>query len=135
MRLWHKGLICVLPKQQLVSQWRECVCIAKNIKEKGMPNHILVNKIMQYDISHFYSYAVLVCSEMKSRGYRCDFERFKKYCDSEVFKSQPFENWHNKRYLTQCYYNLQEKYDCCGIKEDEWKKITERVSYLLKVYE
>ena len=23
-----------------------------------------------------------------------------------------FYDWHNKRYLEQCYYNLLEKYDC-----------------------
>ena len=39
MRLWHKDLIDVLPRQQLISQWREICCIAKNIAEKGTPNH------------------------------------------------------------------------------------------------
>lgn len=52
MRLWHKDLIQILPKNQLLSQWRECCCIAKNIAI----NHILVNKIMDYGIAHFYSY-------------------------------------------------------------------------------
>ena len=33
------------------------------------------------------------------------------------------KEWHNDRYLAQCYYNLQEKYDCGGISEDEWQKI------------
>ena len=46
MRLWHKDLIPVLPRQQLIGQWRECCLIAKQISEKGTPNHILVNKIM-----------------------------------------------------------------------------------------
>lgn len=32
---------------------------------------------------------------------------------------------HNKRYLTQCYYNLQEKYDRGIITKDEWLKIEE----------
>ena len=50
MRLWHKDLITVLPRQQLMAQWRECCCIIKNITEKGTPNHLLVNKIMNYDI-------------------------------------------------------------------------------------
>ena len=44
MRLWHKNLICCLPRQQLLSQWRELKCIVKYNKEKGTPNHILVNK-------------------------------------------------------------------------------------------
>ena len=37
MRLWHKDLIYVLPRQQLLGQWRECCLIAKNIAEKGTP--------------------------------------------------------------------------------------------------
>ena len=56
MRLWHKDLIPVLPRQQLLSQWRECCCIARNIVENGTPNHILVNKILDYPINRdFYS--------------------------------------------------------------------------------
>ena len=31
MRLWHKDLICVLPKNQLLGQWREVCLIAKEI--------------------------------------------------------------------------------------------------------
>lgn len=31
--------------------------------------------------------------------------------------------WHNGRYLQQCYYNLEEKYDRGGISDDEWSKI------------
>ena len=48
MRLWHKDLIDVLPNGQLLGQWRECCAIARNIKAKGTPNHLLVNKIMDY---------------------------------------------------------------------------------------
>lgn len=63
MRLWHKDLIQILPKNQLLSQWRECCCIARNIAVNGTPNHILVNKIMDYGIAHFYSYTKLVYLE------------------------------------------------------------------------
>ena len=31
-----------------------------------------------------------------------------------------FNDWHNDRYLVQCLYNLQEKYDCGGISNEEW---------------
>ena len=34
-----------------------------------------------------------------------------------------FHGWHNDRYLTQCFYNLQEKYDRGGITQEEWDKI------------
>ena len=33
---------------------------------------------------------------------------------------------HNDRYLKQCYYNLQEKYDRGIITKDEWVKIEEK---------
>ena len=49
MRLWCKDLIPYLPKLQLLSQWRECCAICSNIANKGTSNHILVNKIMNYE--------------------------------------------------------------------------------------
>ena len=121
MRLWHKDLIKVLPRQQLLSQWRECCCIAKSLREKRTPNHILVNKILDYPLDHFYSYARLVESEMRFRGYKVDFEKFCQYLPfgGYVFVVDIFADWHNERYLNQCYYNLQEKYDCSGISESE----------------
>ena len=76
MRLWHKDLIPVLPDKQLLGQWRECCAIAKNIATKGTPNHLLVNKIMDYPIGHFYIYGVLVYTEMKARGFKCEFAKF-----------------------------------------------------------
>lgn len=35
----------------------------------------------------------------------------------------PFKNKMNERYLKQCLYNLQEKYDCDLITDKEWKLI------------
>ena len=123
MRLWHIDLLEVLPRQQLLSQWRECCCIARNIFVNGMPNHLLVNKILNYDMSDFYSYSILVSNEMLRRGYKVDRSKFEKYCKCNRFTSRPFEGWHNDRYFLQCFYNLQEKYNCGGITELEWCKI------------
>lgn len=44
-----------------------------------------------------------------------------KFCNNEYIKENYPE--HNNRYLKQCYYNLQEKYDRGIITEEEWKKI------------
>jgi uncharacterized protein (TIGR02328 family) len=130
MRLWHKDLIGVLPRKQLLGQWRECCCIAKAIQENQTPNHILVNKIMDYPLSHLYTYGGIVANHMVRRGYRCDFDRFKKYFPEKdqipIRFNDLFREWHNKRYLTQCYYNLEEKYDCGGISEEEWERIREK---------
>lgn len=129
MRLWHKDLISVLPKQQLLAQWRECCCIARNIAVKGTPNHILVNKIMAYPIEHFHRYAQEVAYEMMHRGYKVDIDKFKSYNEYGTrFVDMPshielYKEWHNDRYLIQCYHNLEEKYDCGGILQDEWDKL------------
>ena len=48
MRLWHKDLIAFLPRKQLLGQWRECCAIARNIAVNGTPNHVLVNKVLDY---------------------------------------------------------------------------------------
>jgi len=129
MRLWHKNLIPVLPRQQLLGQWRECCAIAKAIAENGTPNHLLVNRIMDYPLSQFYNYGLMVADEMLSRGYNVDHFRFTKYfpMSARTKTDDLFEGWHNDRYLLQCFYNLQEKFDCGGIPEDEWELIYERV--------
>ena len=135
MRLWHKDLIEVLPRQQLLGQWRECCLIAKNIVEKGSPNHILVNRIMDYDIEHFKIYTRFVYAEMIKRGYKANIFKFTKYLFGwdPLSVQEVFAGWHNNRYLIQCYYNLQEKYDCGSITDEEWSKIENRVIELTRI--
>ena len=133
MRLWHIDLIDVLPRQQLLGQWRELCCIASNIKKNNTPNHILVNKIMDYTWSDFKSYCVNVINEMRKRGYKVSEEKLWKYDvtkDSEIVNNV-YNEWHNERYLKQCLYNLQEKYDCGGVSDEEWNKISKKFHYLL----
>lgn len=128
MRLWHKDLIPVLPRQQLLSQWRECCCIARNMEENGTPNHILVNRLLDFPRAHFIQYSRNVYHEMLSRGYKCDWTKFEKHIIQSVYYTpwdELFRGWHNDRYLTQCYYNLQEKYDCGGISKNEWDKVAQ----------
>lgn len=157
MRLWHKDLISVLPRQQLLSQWRECCCIIRNIAVNGTPNHLLVNKIMNYPLSHFYKYTILVIVEMLSRGYKIhqnsinsydhnveiviskynfifkykNLEEVQKEAD-KLSELNLFDSWHNKRYLTQCFYNLQEKADCGGISDVEYSKLYQYYRYILQ---
>ena len=128
MRLWHKDLIRLLPRQQLLGQWRECCLIAKNIAEKGTPNHLLVNKIMDYPAGHFWKYGYLVMCEMDKRGFKCDFEKFEQWIDKPYALITPevqdlFPDWHDERYLRQCIFNLEEKAMCGGISQDEWAPI------------
>lgn len=132
MRLWHKDLIPYLPRQQLVSQWRECCCIARNIFENGTPNHALVNKVLKYPDDEFNGYTALVIAEMQKRGYSVNPDRFWKWRTNRNFwdGAMLFAGWHNSRYLDQCFYNLEEKYDCGAISEDEWGRVLDGVSQL-----
>ena len=117
MRLWHKNLISALPREQLVAQWRELSSIAGAIQKNGTPNHILVNFVLDYDYNHFISYAYYIREEMTRRGYRTMDSVWNKIVSlkpdwkllplDEVYKSKM-----NDFYLTVCYYNLYEKYDC-----------------------
>lgn len=137
MRLWHKDLIDVLPRQQLLGQWRELCAIMRNIEAKGTQNHILVNKVLSYPPNHLNVYARAVADEMAKRGYRCDFSKFSQHMEKHLGISFPvsvdkvFPNWHNDRYLRQCYYNLQEKHDCGGITDEEWQRVEDRCREVL----
>lgn len=139
MRLWHKDLISYLPDQQLLGQWRECCAIAVNIKNYGSPNHILVNRIMDYKLSHFYRYCQLIVGEMQKRGFKVGSNSINKIiaitdCDirmqADCFltNDELFAGWHDDRYFMQCYCNLEEKYDCGGIKQLAWNRLMDGAS-------
>lgn len=71
MRLWHKDLIPYSPRKQLVAQWRECCVICSNWVNKGTPpNHLLVNKVVDYPKIEFYNYTMLILQEMTNRNYK-----------------------------------------------------------------
>ena len=132
MRLWHKDLIPFLPRQQLLGQWRECCLIARQLATNGTPNHILVNRIMDYPIEDFMYYGVLVINDMKRRGYTVNEEAFRRWfnINEPLIRKIPisyiygirivFPGWHDDIYLRECLYNLEEKYRAGGITQDEW---------------
>lgn len=129
MRLWHWKLISALPREQLVAQWRELSAIAGNLNTKGTPNHILVNKILGYPRDHFISYAMYIREEMTRRGYRTMNSVWEKITSvapddwNIVPLEDLFPGWHNDRYLEQCYFNLEEKYDCGGVAQEWFEKV------------
>ncbi len=110
MRLWHYKVIPYLPKSQLLSQWREL-----NSVYKKEDNHILINYIYYYNKEYLLNYSNLVIKEMTKRGYKINkWENYINYFgakDDEFFDEKLIFNEHDERYLTQCFYNLQEKYD------------------------
>ena len=118
MRLWHKDLIPYLPKEQLVSQWRECSSIAGAIIKNGTPNHGLVNYVLDYPIEHFVWYSMYVRNEMTRRGYKTTQKVADKIWsliqDPDVkeiiidYKAL-FKNHHDETYFQICLWNLYEK--------------------------
>ena len=126
MRLWHYALIKVLPDLQLKGQWRELNSIFKK-----QDKHILIDYVYEYPKKDLEEYTKLILIEM----YKRDFE-IKSYANadnyfehkiqpirSEAKKYKPFKKHHNARYLNQCFYNLQEKFDR-GQKDFDFKRYT-----------
>lgn len=128
MRLWHIDLIPVLPREQLIAQWRECSAIAGAILKNGSPNHLLVNFILDYSFDEFISYSYYVRQEMTKRGYKTMEKVWEKILSLKsdfclIKKEDLFRCHMNGRYLTICYYNLGEKYLGGGISNTDMKKI------------
>ena len=110
MRLWHYELIPYLPKSQLLAQWRELNSIFKK-----QDKHILINYIYEYPKHDLLVYSDLVIAEMLKRGYKINTNNYYSYFGKFdiIYEAdyKPFTNHHNFRYLQQCFYNLEEKYD------------------------
>ena len=105
----------------------------------GTPNHLLVNKILEFPSIHFFIYASMVVEEMRNWGYRVsqrsldNFQKnYEKFEDDRLETVDIFSRWHNDRYLRQCLYNLREKYDCGGISECCWSKILDEFGEYLR---
>ena len=125
MRLWHYELLPYIPNSQLIAQWRELNSIFKN-----RTHHILINYVYQYNNDCLWAYTLMVLKEMVRRGIKIKktnnfIECYPIYKDNpdvlgfhvnnlDIYirnNPNPFPKHHTLRYLKQCYYNLQEKYD------------------------
>ena len=131
MRLYHYKLLPFLPQQMIISQWRECIAI-KRQWEKGTLKHRLVSYVMDHDKRYFGNYVSIVMTQMMLRRIKWQkkyYEEFNDFCGENVYNFGGFKGdiypEHNDRYLTQCYFNLQEKYDRGIVTEEEWDKIVE----------
>ena len=129
MRLWHKDFISVLPREQLIAQWRELSAIAGAIQKNGTPNHILVNFVLHYDYNHFINYAKLIRDEMTHRGYRTMNSVWDKITNLKpdwkpISYDEIYKEKMDNTYLDICFYNLYEKILCeDGIKEPDASNI------------
>lgn len=124
MRLFHKDLIEVLPRQQLLGQWRELNSIFKL-----QNRHILINFVYYYPKEDLLTYSTKIILEFNKRHYKYDLTNFNNYFGNRTVSDlveEPFKGKFTDRYLKQCLYNLQEKYDCGGITQKEWQKIEDK---------
>ena len=115
MRLWHYSLLPYLPKGQLLSQKRECDLIWNDIARGKKTNHILINYIWEYEdyLKELSIYYRLLKDEFKRRGFNFRDNKYSyQWIDEFAYPAltHPFKKHHNDTYLTQCFYNLQEKY-------------------------
>lgn len=138
MRLWHKDLIDVLPNKQLLGQLRELSAIAGAIIKCSTPNHLLVNKVLDFTHAELCEYTRIVYRELKNRNFNVKDITLNKIYNLNSLDFAPdlsvgtlYKDWHNDRYLKQCLYNLQEKMDCGGISKKEWLKIKEKFNKFL----
>ena len=90
---------------------------------------------MDYPIEHFWAYTNIVWQELADRGYRIEYDKFGQWFEGietipeclTLTRDDIFSDWHDDRYYWQCYHNLEEKYDCGGIDEQEWQELCDEV--------
>lgn len=150
MRMWHYRLLPYLPDMQLKGQLRELVAIMHNWRDTGMPRHMLINVVVNYDKAEFYSYF-----EWYKYNYEKRFgksfnkkyvQEFQDFCNvhpgSEITPkdcmlqlNSIFESWHNKCYLRVCMANLYEKHRFSYMGRSEigaydWQRLCEGYKYI-----
>ena len=130
MRLWHYELIPYLPNKQLLGQWRELNSIFRK-----QDKHILINYVYDYNKEHLRVYACAVLDEMMRRGFKVSsMDNMARYFgDKTLFAARADIHYpeHNERYLRQCFYNLQEKFER-GQKDFTCEQYTALVDFCFK---
>lgn len=109
MRLWHHEMIDLLPKSQLLAQWRELNSIfAKEDR------HILINYIYEYPKEHLFAYTNSILQEMQARNINIrTMDKMNNYfsdIDQTITVDKPFLRHHDDEYFEICYFNLKEKF-------------------------
>ena len=131
MILWHKDLIKVLPRTQLLRLLRDCIRIANLKNQYGeviasdISNQYRLSamQVNDYDIDDVLAYTKLVCDEIQKRLYQVSdttMQKVKKMftinalvdVNSKKYMFLPhdeiFKEWHNIKYLQECYCVIDE---------------------------
>ena len=147
MKIWHKDLIKVLPRTQLIRLLKDCIRLAQFKMQYGnittadvrgsYPYSVL--RVNDYSIDDVLAYTKLVCDEIHKRLYSVSDKTMQElkhiYMVDALLHTNDeeppylniqykdiFKGWHNKRYLKQCYYLLEEMYDCGVYSEGDIEK-------------
>ena len=101
----------------------ENVLLSKDNGRSGTLKHRLVSYVMDYSKIYFLGYVLDIMEEMRKRNIKLNRKYYKEISDfCEGFTTANYPE-HNDRYLKQCQYNLQEKFDRGIISKEEWEKI------------
>ena len=133
MRLWHYELLPYLPDAQFKGQLREIVLVMHQWSNEGKTNHLLINKVMEYDKSHLTTYFMKYCywywqryHKPVSAKYALEFQEF---CPEVIgFIDTPiFDGWNTNEYLRSNMANLWEKHFMgvgkSRITDEEWETL------------
>lgn len=136
MRLWHYALLPYLPDAQFRGQLREVVAIMRDWRDKGVTNHLLINRAMDYSKHDLEIYFNVYEQEYHRRYGKWLPEKgleFVYFGDTENrvvldWLRPIFDGWHNKEYLRVCMANLYEKWKFgkgkSRITDEEWQKLS-----------
>lgn len=131
MRLWHYKLLPYLPEAQFKGQLRELVAIMHDWRDKGETNHILINRVMDYEkaeLTEYFLYYSLTYRSRYGKGLSSKhYIEFANFATPDMREEyQPiFPGWHDKEYLRVCMANLYEKHKFgqgkSAVTDDEWR--------------
>ena len=137
MRIWHYKLLDVLPKNQFLGQLRELVAIMHDWRDNGKTDHILINRVMNYDKKELTQYYLLYEKEYLLRygkkpkeKYHNEFIEFSNFDEENDYFNKLFIGWHDDEYLRVCMANLYEKYKMAignsAITVSEWDLLSNK---------
>ena len=130
MRIWDYRLLPYLPDAQFKGQLRELVAIMRDWRDKGTTNHLLINRVMEYQKQDLGGYYLIYRQEYQKR-YGKDVSplvnlEFYDFCEGWS-RTTPFKGWHNHEYIRVCMANLYEKYHFgigkSRITDEEWQTL------------
>lgn len=138
-KIWHKKFIKCLPNNLLLILYQNLADYAcnPNVPKKTNPYKA---KISEFNKSHFYNYCCEVYNEISKRVNITEFELSivdeysvaiklfvsdeEKQIGASITFDELFKPWMEDRYLTQCYYALQEMWDYGLISDLDYREIS-----------